>query len=87
MEEKRENIAQHLLARMKQKTDDEDERIAFAIKEMEEERERELKEKEEKYKAELKSIKEHRVGVVRKKCRYFFLYLLSFVPFLPIDYS
>ncbi|XP_060113416.1 cilia- and flagella- associated protein 210 [Heteronotia binoei] len=67
IEETRENIANRLLARMKMKTDDEDERIARKVKEMEEERERELAEKEEKIKADLKSIKEHRIGVIKTK--------------------
>ncbi|XP_015277728.1 PREDICTED: coiled-coil domain-containing protein 173 [Gekko japonicus] len=63
----RENITNRLLARMKQKTDDEDERIAREVREMEAEREKELAEKVEKNKADLKSITEHRISVMKKK--------------------
>ncbi|KAL8183437.1 UNVERIFIED_CONTAM: hypothetical protein K2H54_041180 [Gekko kuhli] len=67
IEETRENITNRLLARMKQKIDDEDERIAREVREMEEEREKELTEKEEKNKADLKSITEHRISVIKMK--------------------
>ncbi|XP_007421911.1 coiled-coil domain-containing protein 173 [Python bivittatus] len=67
MEEQRERITNRLLARMKKKTDDEDERIAREIAEAEEERARELKAKEEKLQADLKSIAEHRINVIKMK--------------------
>ncbi|XP_042302615.1 coiled-coil domain-containing protein 173 [Sceloporus undulatus] len=67
MEEHRENISKYLLQQMKQKTDDEDERIAREIAETEEELEKERKAKEEKNKADLKSIKDHRISVIKMK--------------------
>ncbi|XP_054828764.1 cilia- and flagella- associated protein 210 [Eublepharis macularius] len=67
IEENRENITKRLLAQMKEKIDTEDERIAREIAEAEEERERELTEKEEKKKADLKSITEHRINVMKTK--------------------
>ncbi|XP_077175891.1 cilia- and flagella- associated protein 210 [Paroedura picta] len=67
IEETRENITNRLLARMKKKIDDEDERIAREVGEMEEERDKALAEKEEKNKADLKSITEHRLSVIRMK--------------------
>lgn len=67
MEEQRERITNRLLARMKKKMGDEDERIAREIAEQEEEQAKELKAKEEKLQADLKSIAEHRINVVREK--------------------
>uniref|UniRef100_A0A8C6V9G4 Coiled-coil domain-containing protein 173 n=1 Tax=Naja naja TaxID=35670 RepID=A0A8C6V9G4_NAJNA len=66
MEEQRERITNRLLARMKKKVGDEDERIAREIAEKEEEQAKEEQAKEEKLQADLKSIAEHRVNVVRK---------------------
>ncbi|XP_062974681.1 cilia- and flagella- associated protein 210 [Elgaria multicarinata webbii] len=67
MEERRDGITNRLFAMMKKKLDDDDERIAREIAETEEELEKELKEKEEKNKADLESIKEHRIGVMKIK--------------------
>ncbi|KAK9410705.1 coiled coil domain-containing protein [Crotalus adamanteus] len=67
MEEQRERITNRLLARMKKKMGDEDERIAREIAEQEEEQAKELKAKEEKLQAELKSIAEHRINVIKMK--------------------
>ncbi|KAH0621463.1 hypothetical protein JD844_022811 [Phrynosoma platyrhinos] len=67
MEEHRENITNRLLQQMKQKIDDEDERIARDVAETEEELEKERKAKEEKNKADLKSIKDHRISVIKMK--------------------
>ncbi|KAM6465515.1 cilia- and flagella- associated protein 210 isoform 2-T2 [Liasis olivaceus] len=67
MEEQRERITNRLLAQMKKKMDDEDERIAREIAEAEEERAVELKAKEEKLQADLKSIAEHRINVIKMK--------------------
>ncbi|XP_053121104.1 cilia- and flagella- associated protein 210 isoform X2 [Hemicordylus capensis] len=67
MEKRREDIFNRLLVRMQKKEEDEDERIAREIAETEEEEERERKAKEEKNKAELESIKEHRIGVMKVK--------------------
>uniref|UniRef100_A0A670XWC0 Trichohyalin-plectin-homology domain-containing protein n=1 Tax=Pseudonaja textilis TaxID=8673 RepID=A0A670XWC0_PSETE len=66
MEEQRERITSRLLARMKKKMGDEDERIAREIAEKEEEQAKEEQAKEEKLQADLKSIAEHRANVVRK---------------------
>lgn len=66
MDEQREQISNRYLAQMKKEALDEDERIAREIAETEEEEARVRKEKEEKNKAELQSIKEHRISVVRK---------------------
>nr|XP_060634721.1 cilia- and flagella- associated protein 210 [Anolis sagrei ordinatus] len=67
MEVHRENITYRLLKQMQKKIDDEDERIAREIAETEEEIENECKAREEKNKADLKSIKEHRLGVIKMK--------------------
>uniref|UniRef100_A0A8C6X0Y5 Trichohyalin-plectin-homology domain-containing protein n=1 Tax=Naja naja TaxID=35670 RepID=A0A8C6X0Y5_NAJNA len=67
MEEQRERITNRLLARMKKKVGDEDERIAREIAEKEEEQAKEEQAKEEKLQADLKSIAEHRVNVIKMK--------------------
>ncbi|KAM3853729.1 cilia- and flagella- associated protein 210 isoform 2-T2 [Vipera latastei] len=67
MEEKRERITNRLLAQMKKKMGDEDERIARENAEIEEEQAKELKAKEEKLQADLKSIAEHRINVIKMK--------------------
>ncbi|XP_026540841.1 coiled-coil domain-containing protein 173 [Notechis scutatus] len=67
MEEQRERITNRLLARMKKKMGDEDERIAREIAEKEEEQAKEEQAKEEKLQADLKSIAEHRVNVIKMK--------------------
>ncbi|XP_070587809.1 cilia- and flagella- associated protein 210 [Erythrolamprus reginae] len=67
MEEKRERIFNRLLARMKKKMGDEDERIAREIAEREEEEAKEEQAKEEKIQADLKSIAEHRINVIKMK--------------------
>uniref|UniRef100_A0ABM5EX65 Cilia- and flagella- associated protein 210 isoform X1 n=1 Tax=Pogona vitticeps TaxID=103695 RepID=A0ABM5EX65_9SAUR len=67
MEEQRENISNRLLKYMKKKVDDEDERIAREVAETEEELEKERKAKEEKNKADLESIRDHRIGVIKMK--------------------
>ncbi|XP_061464527.1 cilia- and flagella- associated protein 210 [Rhineura floridana] len=67
MEKQRDNITNRLLAQMKKKSDDEDERIARDVAEAEEELEREHKAKEEKNNNDLKSIKEHRINVIKMK--------------------
>lgn len=75
MEEQRERITNRLLARMKKKIGDEDERVAREIAEKEEEEAKESQAKEEKLQADLKSIAEHRINVVRKKCRLLIFFL------------
>nr|XP_056717523.1 cilia- and flagella- associated protein 210 [Euleptes europaea] len=65
--ETRENIAKRLLAQMKKKVTDEDERVAREVSEAEEEREKELSEKEKKNKADLQLITEYRIGVIKRK--------------------
>ncbi|XP_063174284.1 cilia- and flagella- associated protein 210 [Candoia aspera] len=66
-EEERERITNRLLAQMKKKLVDEDERIAREIAETDEEQVKELKAKEEKFQADLKSIAEHRNSVIKMK--------------------
>lgn len=80
MEEHRDNITSRLLAHMKKEADDEDERIARDIAETDAQLERERKEKEEKNNAELKSITEHRMNVVRKiKLSMLFCFIISYL--------
>ncbi|XP_070813017.1 cilia- and flagella- associated protein 210 [Pituophis catenifer annectens] len=67
MEEQRERITNRLLARMKKKMGDEDERVAREIAEKEEEEAKESQAKEEKLQADLKSIAEHRINVIKMK--------------------
>nr|XP_003226313.2 PREDICTED: coiled-coil domain-containing protein 173 isoform X1 [Anolis carolinensis] len=67
MEIHRENITNRLLKQMQKKVEDEDKRIAREVAEREEEIENERKAKEEKNNADLKSIKEHRLGVIKMK--------------------
>ncbi|XP_066468273.1 cilia- and flagella- associated protein 210 isoform X2 [Tiliqua scincoides] len=67
MEEHREQISNRFLAQMKKQGLDEDERIAREIAETEEEEAQERKAKEEKNKADLQSIKEYRMSVIKMK--------------------
>lgn len=67
MEERRDQISSRYLAQMKKQALDEDERIAREIAETDEQEAREAEVKKEKHIAELQSIKEHRMDVVRKK--------------------
>ncbi|KAJ6660739.1 hypothetical protein lerEdw1_017365 [Lerista edwardsae] len=67
MEERRDQISSRYLAQMKKAALDEDERIAREIAETDEEEARELKAREEKHNADLQSIKEHRMHVIRTK--------------------
>ncbi|KAG9477294.1 hypothetical protein GDO78_002602 [Eleutherodactylus coqui] len=63
----RDKITELLAAQMKQKFDDEEERLTRALEEMEAKLEKESKEKEEKRKADLKAITEHRIATRKKK--------------------
>ncbi|KAM4024838.1 cilia- and flagella- associated protein 210 isoform 1-T1 [Anomaloglossus baeobatrachus] len=65
--ERRDKITELLAAQMKQKLDDEEERLTRALDEMEAKIKKESKEKEEKRKADLKAIAEHRMAMRKKK--------------------
>ncbi|KAM3915847.1 cilia- and flagella- associated protein 210 [Leptodactylus fuscus] len=65
--ERRDRITELLAAQMKQKLDDEEERLTRALDEMEAKLKKESKEKEEKRKADLKAITEHRIAMRKKK--------------------
>ncbi|XP_056391585.1 cilia- and flagella- associated protein 210 [Hyla sarda] len=65
--ERRDKITELLAAQMKQKLDDEEERLTNALEEMEAKLKKEVMEKEEKRKADLKAITEHRIAMRKKK--------------------
>ncbi|KAM8946851.1 cilia- and flagella- associated protein 210-like [Pelodytes ibericus] len=65
--ERRDQISELLVAQLKQKVDDEDERTANAIAELETKSKMESQEKEEKIKADIKAITEHRLAMRRRK--------------------
>ncbi|XP_068101669.1 cilia- and flagella- associated protein 210 [Hyperolius riggenbachi] len=65
--ERRDQITELLAAQMKQKFDDEGQRIAKAVAELEARSKKETDEKEEKIKADIKAITEHRLAMRRKK--------------------
>ncbi|KAM9305227.1 cilia- and flagella- associated protein 210 [Gastrophryne carolinensis] len=65
--ERRDRITELLAAQMKQKVDDEEERIAKAVAELEAKNKKENQEKEEKIKADIKAITEHRLAMRRRK--------------------
>ncbi|XP_073401926.1 cilia- and flagella- associated protein 210 [Dendrobates tinctorius] len=65
--ERRDKITELLAAQMKQKLDDEEERLTRALDEMEAKIKKESEEKEEKRKADLKAIAEHRMAMRKKK--------------------
>ncbi|KAJ7345664.1 hypothetical protein JRQ81_001614 [Phrynocephalus forsythii] len=67
MEDQRETITNRLLNYMKKKEEDVDERVAREVAETEEELEKERKAKEDKNKADLESIRDHRIGVIKIK--------------------
>ncbi|XP_069838944.1 cilia- and flagella- associated protein 210 [Dendropsophus ebraccatus] len=65
--ERRDKITELLAAQMKQKLDDEEDRLTKALEEMEAKLKKESMEKEEKKKADLKAITEHRMAMRKKK--------------------
>ncbi|XP_044159227.1 coiled-coil domain-containing protein 173 isoform X1 [Bufo gargarizans] len=65
--ERRDKITELLAAQMKQKLDDEEERLTRALDEMEAKLKKESQEKEEKRKADLNAIAEHRIAMRKKK--------------------
>ncbi|XP_075034765.1 cilia- and flagella- associated protein 210 [Mixophyes fleayi] len=65
--ERRDKITDLLTAQMKEKVDDEEQRVAKAIAELEEKGKKESLEKEEKIKADIRTITEHRLAMRKKK--------------------
>ncbi|XP_072274402.1 cilia- and flagella- associated protein 210 [Pyxicephalus adspersus] len=65
--ERRDRITELLAAQMKQKVDDEEQRIKKAVAEMDAKDKKETQEKEEKIKADIKAITEHRLAMRRRK--------------------
>lgn len=67
IEKHRNNIGALLSAQLKEKMDTEDTSIANAVALLEEKAQREFREKEEKLKADLKSIADHRIAMIKRK--------------------
>ncbi|XP_053554386.1 cilia- and flagella- associated protein 210 isoform X2 [Bombina bombina] len=65
--ERRDQITEHLAAKLKEQQDDEDERIRNAVTELESKNKKESEEKEAKLKADIKAITEHRLAMRHKK--------------------
>ncbi|KAM4626159.1 cilia- and flagella- associated protein 210 [Discoglossus pictus] len=67
IEERSDQITELLAAEMRQRVDNEDERIRNAVAELEAKSKRESQEKEEKIKADIKAITENRLAVKKQK--------------------